>query len=61
MNEAVEKVLYLTKDPLSPIENGPAVTTLLFKVCQNDHERFDEAVRLVGLFVEEAMSNGNSV
>ena len=61
MNEAVEKVLYSTKDPLSPIENGPAVTTLLFKVCQNDHERFDEAIRLVGLFVEGAMSNGNSI
>ena len=61
MLEDVEKVLYLTKDPLSPIEDCPALTTLLYRVCQEDVERFEEATRIVGLFIEEALNNGNSL
>lgn len=58
MLEVVDKVLYLTKDPLSPIKDCPALTTLLYRVCQEDVERFEEATRIVGLFIEEALNSG---
>ena len=60
MLEVVDKVLYLTKDPLSPIKDCPALTALLYGVCQNDHKRFEEATRIVGLFIEEALNRRGS-
>lgn len=37
-------------------ESGmPALTTLLYKVCENDEVRFNEACRLVNLFIEKAL------
>lgn len=32
----------------------PALTTLLYQVCGKDAEKFEEACRLVGLFIEQA-------
>ena len=46
-----EPYLYHTVDPEAPFDGCPALTTLLFKVCDNNHEKFDEAIRLVHLFV----------
>lgn len=42
---------YSTTDPQTGL---PALTTLLYKVCGNDPPKFDEACRLVGLFIEQA-------
>lgn len=53
MTEPKDFYLYRTKDPESPI-GVPASTTLLYEVCNNDPRKFDEAIRLVMLFVEEA-------
>lgn len=52
-----------TQDPDNQLHGGPipALTTLLIKVCDNNADKFNEALRLVGLFVEQKerdMSNG---
>jgi len=41
-----------TKDPKYKM---PALTTLLYKVCDNNEEKFEEACRLVNLFIEHAL------
>lgn len=55
--DQVERVLYAATDP-TVVLNGspvPAVTSLLFRVCDRDQERFDEAVRIVRLFISAAL------
>jgi hypothetical protein len=34
------------------------MTTLLLRVCENDPDKFEEATRIVGLFISEAIKNG---
>ena len=47
----VDKFFYTTVDP----ETGfPAMTTLLHRVCGGDGAKFDEACRLINLFMQEA-------
>lgn len=47
---------YATLDPTSPLgPNTPALTTLMFKVCDNNVEKFNEACRLIGLFANKAI------
>lgn len=53
MTEPKDFYLYRAKDPESPI-GAPASTTLLYEVCNNDPRKFDEAIRLIRLFVEQA-------
>lgn len=46
-----DKLFLSTQDP----QNGvPACTTLLHKVCDGDEKKFDEACRLIELFVKKA-------
>lgn len=33
------------------------MTTLLYRVCKDDADIFEEATRLVKLFIEEALAN----
>ena len=63
-NEFVERILMMTVDPtiMFPRETagkppGPmlAITVLLHRVCDNDVEKFDEAIRLIELFVTKAL------
>ena len=62
-----EKVLYSTVDPTIkfPANTGPgdmpALTTLLHRVCENNEERFEEAVRLIELFVDEALKQNQGM
>lgn len=49
-------VLYNTTDPMNPLgipSGTPALTTLLYKVCDNDAEKFDEACRLICAFLDK--------
>ena len=46
-----EPYFYHTIDPEAPFKGCPAVTTLLFKVCDNNYAKFDEATRLIHLFI----------
>lgn len=49
-------VLYNTTDPTNPVGlpgGTPALTTLLYKVCDNDMEKFDEACRIISLFLDK--------
>lgn len=41
---------FMTQDPKYGV---PALTTLLYKVCDNDEDKFEEALRLVGLFMDK--------
>jgi hypothetical protein len=55
--QLVERVLYTTQDPTVTMNAKPlpAMTTLLHRVCDNDQTRFNEAVRLIELFVGKAL------
>lgn len=53
-------VLYNTLDPINPLgipsgtpSGTPALTSLLYKVCDGDSEKFDEACRLICLFLDK--------
>lgn len=48
--------LYGTLDPTNPVGlpgGTPALTTLLYKVCDQNGEKFDEACRLICLFLDK--------
>lgn len=49
-------VLYGTMDPTNPVGlpgGTPAMTTLLYVVCDQDAGKFEEALRLIGLFLDK--------
>lgn len=51
-------LVYLVRDPTGPLPNTPAMTTMLYGVCGNDREKFEDAMRLVGLFMTAAYDKG---
>lgn len=53
--EQIEYVLYTTIDPETPLTNCPALTTLLHRVCNGDPNTFEEACRIVSLFINTAI------
>lgn len=54
----IDMVLYKTTDPSALLDGRalPALTVLLHRMCQNDPDRFEEALRIVGLFIAEALA-----
>lgn len=52
----LDQVLYATQDPTKLLHDNhlPAMTTLLFQVCGNDGDTFEEATRLIELFAQKA-------
>ena len=56
MTEKHNAVLYSTTDPTNPVGlpgGTPALTTLLYKVCDQDTAKFDEACRIINLFLDK--------
>lgn len=55
----VQHVLFMTKDPTVVMDGiaFPAMTTLLHRVCDNDTKKFEEATRIVELFIAEALNH----
>lgn len=53
--------MLVTKDPDNQLmgEPIPALTTLWIEVCDKDREKFDEATRLITLFMEKAEEKAN--
>lgn len=51
MTEA-DKIALTVEDP---VHDMPALTTLLYKVCDQDEKKFEEACRLINLFIEAAL------
>ena len=51
----VYNLFYQVTDPRT---NMPALTTLMYKVCKNDPVRFDEATKIVALFMLAAYEKG---
>jgi hypothetical protein len=64
MIRRIDRVLYGTKDPKTTLNvKGttsavPALTTLLITVCDSNPDKFDEATRLLELFIEKAFEVG---
>lgn len=56
MSEKHNAVMFNTTDPTNPVGlpgGTPALTTLLYKVCDQDMAKFDEACRLLSLFLDK--------
>lgn len=60
---AVAHVLYCTVDPTVLIEGKsvPALTSLLYGVCGGDADKFEEAIRLVELFIQGAIDHAVTI
>jgi len=58
-SEWIDQILFRTVDPTVLIEGRPvpAMTTLLHRVCDNDPRKFEEATRLVELFIRESVDD----
>lgn len=54
----VEHLFYEVNDPDAPLENCPALTTFMYKICNNNVEKFDESCRLIRLFMDAAYNLG---
>jgi len=48
----LDKVMLSTNDEKYDF---PALTTLLYRVCDGDHDKFEEATRLIELFMKAAV------
>lgn len=56
MSEKYNTVMFNTVDPTNPLaipSGTPALTTLLYKVCDGDTAKFDEACRIIYLFLDK--------
>lgn len=53
-------LFYGVQDPTAPLAQCPAITTLLFRVCDRDNAKFEEATRLISLFMEAAYELGKN-
>lgn len=60
IDTTVDTILMRTIDPHHSIGNKkiPALTTLLVQVCDGDEVKFNEATRLITLFILEAQRRG---
>ena len=52
--DEVEKYFFTTKDPQTGL---PAITTLLYDICNQNNDKFNEACRLIRLFIEKAQED----
>ena len=57
-NHPAHNLFYSIQDPIAALPQCPAMATMLFKVCNRDHDKFEEAMRLVGLFMQAAYEKG---
>lgn len=57
-DETLEQLCYSVMDDRTP--DVPAITTLLYKVCEKDRGRFEEATRLLTLFMTAAFEAGKA-
>lgn len=48
----LDAIAMKTQDPKFQV---PALTTLLYKVCDDSEDKFEEACRIVNLFIEQAL------
>lgn len=53
-----ENLFYSVIDREALLKDCPAISTLLLNVCDHDKAKFEEACRLVSLFMEAAYELG---
>lgn len=58
IDRIVYKTNYTTIDPTVTFQGKPmpALTTLLHRICHNDPKQFEEATRIVDLFIRKAIA-----
>ena len=60
-NHPTHNLFYSVVDTQSSFQQEcPAMTTMLYRVCGGDHDKFIEAMRLVSLFMVAAYEKGKS-
>lgn len=58
VDDKVGRVLFLTMDDQNCHADGkplPAMTTLLYRICDNNPDKFEEACRIIELFIKKAL------
>lgn len=57
--QIIERIMLQTKDPTVDLHGHPipALTTLLHRVCDNDPGKYEEAVRLIELFIQKTIQD----
>lgn len=60
IDTSVDTILMRTVDPHHSVGNKipPALSTMLVNVCDGDEAKFNEATRLITLFILEAQRRG---
>lgn len=56
----IEHVMLNTMDPNTALHSNkriPAISTLLFRVCDGDKAKFEEACRLIKLILRDALNH----
>lgn len=56
----VTRILYTTQDPTVLLEGDfplPALTVLLYRVCDNNPKKFEEAIRIIELFIKAGLDH----
>ncbi len=58
-----ERLFYTVQDPETQFQGRslPACTTMLHRVCMGDETRFEEACRLISLYINAAYELGKEV
>jgi hypothetical protein len=56
--DQARQIMFRTIDPTVLLDGRPvpAMTTLLYSICDNDPDKFEEATRIVQLFISEALN-----
>lgn len=56
----IDDLFYQVIDPEAALQRCPAMTTMLFKVCSQDNDKFNEAIRIITLFMNAAYDAGEA-
>lgn len=59
-DEEIHRILIGTVDPTVMLHDRPvpAMSTLLYRVCDGDKAKFEEACRLIRLILRDALNHG---
>jgi len=61
-DDDIEPLLFSVRDPKYNFQGRPvpALTSLMYRVCGDDPERFEEATRILQLFIDATRSEAQA-